>query len=385
MRRFTSQHQQSPIQNAEESTEINGVKPKIGITLGDTNGIGPEVVIKCLADTRITRLCTIVIYGSTQIITKYKKQLGLDFSYHQLGHFNNYALNDKKINIVNCWSEQMPIEPGKPTPESGKCALLALKAATDALKSGSIDAVVTAPINKKNMPEDFGFPGHTEYFAKHFAISDSLMFLVADDLRVGVVTGHIPLKDVPSSITAEKLQKKLELMLYSLKVDFNIPKPKIAVLGLNPHAGELGMLGDEEQKVILPTLQKLRQKGHLVFGAFPADGFFGMMQYKKFDAVLAMYHDQGLIPFKTLAFENGVNFTAGLSIVRTSPDHGTAYDIAGKNMANENAMLEAIFSAYQIVKNRNLYHEEQLLREDRKIRQDKIRKEVNDLKEGKDD
>jgi 4-hydroxythreonine-4-phosphate dehydrogenase len=359
--------------------ESNKHRPVIGITLGDTNGIGPEVVIKCLADARVTKYFTVVIYGSTSVITKYKKQLGLDFSYHQLGHFNNYTINEKKINIVNCWTEQVNIEPGKPTPESGKCAYWALRAATDALKSGTIDAVVTAPINKKNMPEDFGFAGHTEYFTKHFGNNDSLMFLTADNFRVGVVTGHIPLKDVSAAITPERLARKLELMNYSLRVDFNIPKPKIAVLGLNPHAGEGGMLGDEEQKVILPVIEKLKNKGILVFGAFPSDGFFGSGHYEKFDAVLAMYHDQGLIPFKTLAFDRGVNFTAGLSVVRTSPDHGTAYDIAGKSIANESAMLEAIFAAYEIVKNRNRHLEEQIMRDERKVRQEQVIKEVGDL------
>ncbi len=362
-----------------ENENISQFRPVIGITLGDINGIGPEVVIKCLSDTRMTKYFTVIIYGSVSVITKYKKQLDLDFSYHQLGHFNNYSINEKKINIVNCWTEQVNIEPGKATPESGKCAYLALKAATDALKSGSIDAVVTAPINKKNMPEDFAFAGHTEYFTKHFSGNDSLMFLTADDFRVGVVTGHIPLRDVAPALTQEKLQRKIELMHYSLKVDFNIQKPKIAVLGLNPHAGEGGKIGLEEQKIIAPVIEKFRNKGQLIFGPFPSDGFFGAAQYEKFDAVLAMYHDQGLIPFKTLAFDRGVNFTAGLSVVRTSPDHGTAYDIAGKNIANEGAMLEAIYAACEIVRNRNRHLEEQISREERKSRREQVSKEADDL------
>nr|MDQ3395111.1 4-hydroxythreonine-4-phosphate dehydrogenase PdxA [Bacteroidota bacterium] len=230
------------------------------------------------------------------------------------------------------------------------CSYMALKKVTENLKAGLIEAVVTAPINKKNIQnEAFNFPGHTEYFTEHFGSNESLMLLVNDGLRVGVVTGHIPLKDVCNDVTTEKLSEKIRIFENSLKKDFGIQKPKIAVLGLNPHAGEDGVLGKEEIELISPVIEGFRKKGSFVFGPYPADGFFGMMQFKKFDGVLAMYHDQGLIPFKTLAFETGINFTAGLSIVRTSPDHGTAYSIAGKNIANESSMREAIYLVSDIL------------------------------------
>lgn len=326
-------------------------KPKIGITIGDINGIGPEVIIKALNDNRILNYMTPVIYGSTKAISYYRKAYNFnDFNYT---HFRDNKFTHSKINIVNCWDEMIEINAGTVTPEVGAASFKALKMSVEHLKEGLIDAVVTAPINKNNIQsDDFKFAGHTEYFTENFDGKDSLMFLTSEDLKVGVVTGHIPLKDVSSAITKELIIKKLKIMEESLRVDFGISKPRIAVLGLNPHAGEEGLLGSEDGKVIMPAIAELKNKGKLVFGPFPADGFFGKGEYKKFDAVLAMYHDQGLIPFKTLAFNNGVNFTAGLSIIRTSPDHGTAYDIAGKNIANESSMREAIFMAYDIYKNR---------------------------------
>ncbi|MEQ9168685.1 MAG: 4-hydroxythreonine-4-phosphate dehydrogenase PdxA, partial [Fulvivirga sp.] len=300
----------------------------------------------------ILNYMTPVIYGSTKAISYYRKAFDLDdFNYT---HYRDNKFTNSKINIVNCWDEMIEINAGSVTPEVGTASFKALQKAVEHLKEGLIDAVVTAPINKNNIQsEDFKFAGHTEYFTENFNGKDSLMFLASEDLKVGVVTGHIPLKDVSQSITKELIIKKLKIMEESLRLDFGISKPRIAVLGLNPHAGEEGLLGSEDGNVIKPALDELKNKGKLIFGPYPADGFFGKGEYKKFDAVLAMYHDQGLIPFKTLAFNNGVNFTAGLSIIRTSPDHGTAYDIAGKNVANESSMREAIFMAYDIFKNRS--------------------------------
>ncbi len=327
-------------------------KPKIGITIGDINGIGPEVIIKALNDNRILNYMTPVIYGSTKAISYYRKAFDVnDFNYT---HYRDNKFTHSKINIVNCWEEMIEINAGSVTPEVGAASFKALEKAVEHLKEGLIDAVVTGPINKNNIQsENFKFAGHTEYFTESFESKDSLMFLTSERLKVGVVTGHIPLKEVSNKITKDLIIKKLKIMEESLKLDFGISKPRIAVLGLNPHAGEEGLLGAEDGNVIKPAIDELKNKGKLIFGPYPADGFFGKGEYKKFDAVLAMYHDQGLIPFKTLAFNNGVNFTAGLSIIRTSPDHGTAYDIAGKNIANESSMREAIFMAYDIYKNRS--------------------------------
>ncbi|MFA0960705.1 4-hydroxythreonine-4-phosphate dehydrogenase PdxA [Roseivirga sp. BDSF3-8] len=327
-------------------------KPVIGISIGDINGIGPEIIIKALADTRLTQLITPVVYGSTKVLGYYKKAIDVqEFSYFQAKDPGSF--NPKKVNVVNCWEELAEIDTGIESENGGKYAYLALEKAVKEMDEGHIEAVVTAPINKNVMQsDDFKFPGHTEYFAQRAGAADSLMFMVSGDLRVGVATGHIPLSAVPDRLTPEVLRSKLDMMLYSLKNDFGILKPKVAVLGLNPHAGEEGLLGTEDRDLITPVINSYKDKGHLVFGPYPADGFFGMGHFKKFDAVLAMYHDQGLVPFKTLSFGSGVNFTAGLSYVRTSPDHGTAYDIAGKNLASEESMLQAIFLAADIVKKR---------------------------------
>ncbi|MBC8110449.1 MAG: 4-hydroxythreonine-4-phosphate dehydrogenase PdxA [Verrucomicrobia bacterium] len=327
-------------------------KPVVGITLGDYNGIGPEVVLKALADKKMLNFCTPVLYGSQKILSKYRKLMALEeWSMYPIKDFSQIGY--KRTNIINCWDENLEIQPGKVTPEAGNAAFVALKMATEDLKSGKLNALVTAPINKHNIQnEDFHFPGHTEFLTQTFGVGDSLMLMANENLRVGVVTGHVSLKEVVAQLTAEKITSKLEILLQSLKKDFGITKPRIAVLGLNPHAGENGLLGSEETDIIQPVIKNFRQKGNLIFGPYPADGFFGMQTYRKFDGVLAMYHDQGLIPFKTIAFESGVNFTAGLPVVRTSPDHGTAYDIAGKNQADETSMREAIFMACQILKNR---------------------------------
>lgn len=327
-------------------------KPIIGITTGDINGIGPEIIIKALSDNRILQIITPVIYGSTKTLSYYKKMFKReDFNYSQIR--SQEKVNHKRVNVINCWDETIEINVGKSTPQAGRSSLLALEKAVEDLKSGFIEGLVTAPINKKNIhSESFPYKGHTDYLTEKFEAVDNLMFMIAENLRIGVVTGHIPLKDVPGKITREKLQTKLKIMERSMFHDFAINKPKIAVLGLNPHAGENGLIGVEENEIILPVIEEFKEKGNLIFGPFPADGFFGSSEYKKFDAILAMYHDQGLIPFKTMAFDIGVNFTAGLPIIRTSPDHGTAYTIAGQNIANERSLRDAIFLATDIYKNR---------------------------------
>jgi len=328
-------------------------KPRIGITLGDVNGVGPEVVIKALADTRLLNLITPVIYGSSKALLHYKKLLNIDeFNYSQVRGKGQFT--PRNINVVNCWDDSVDINPGKASKETGKAALLALKQACEELKEGLIDAIVTAPIDKHSIhSEEFPFKGHTEFLTQTFDVQQSVMFMVSDALRIGLVTEHVAVKDVASLITKERIEIKLKIIEQSLKKDFGINKPKIAVLGLNPHAGDDGLIGEEDEKIIKPLIQDQRNKGKLVFGPYSADGFFGTNQYIKYDAILAMYHDQGLIPFKTLAFENGVNFTAGLPVVRTSPDHGTGYGIVGKNLANEASTRQAIYSALEILKNRS--------------------------------
>ena len=327
-------------------------KPLIGITVGDINGIGPEVIIKALSNNKILQHFTPVIYGSAKVLSFYRKQLKRD-------HFNFSPIKDlskpheRKVNVINCWEENVEINPGKNNNIGGKYAFKSLEAATLDLKAGKLDGLVTAPINKLNIQNDqFKFAGHTEYLAEKDGAAQSLMFMVADTLRVGVVTGHLPLKDVPAAITKEAISTKLKMMFKSLKKDFGINKPKIAILGLNPHAGEEGLLGDEENNIIKPAMEPFKSKGQLVMGPFPADGFFGSSDHHKYDAVLAMYHDQGLIPFKSLTFAKGVNFTAGLSFVRTSPDHGTAYAIAGKAVADERSFRTAIYAAIDIANSR---------------------------------
>lgn len=330
----------------------NRYKAKLGISIGDTNGIGPEVIVKTLSDQRILNFCTPVIYASADVINKVRKALSAEhFNYQQVG--SAHDLIPKKINLINCWEGDIAVEPGTPKPESGKASLDSLLAACKDLKSGLLDGLVTAPIDKDNIQaEEFKFPGHTEFLTSYFDAADSLMLLVSDTLRVATVTGHIPLKDVASKLNFDLIIRKITILQESLRRDFGILKPRIAVLGLNPHAGEKGLLGNEETEIIRPAVMHLKDRGHLVFGPYPADGFFGMRQYTQFDAVLSMYHDQGLIPFKTLAMESGVNYTAGLPVVRTSPDHGTAYDIAGKHIADETSFREALFLACDIIKMR---------------------------------
>ena len=325
----------------------------VGITQGDGNGIGYEVIIKALADERMLEFCTPVIYGSSKIFGFYKKQI------HNIENINTNVISSakdvhqKRVNIVNCLPENVFVEPGQATPESAKSAMTSLKKAVEELKAGHIDVLVTAPINKRAMSsEGFGYTGHTEYLEQEFGVDEVAMIMVCDHLKVGVVTGHISLKDVPSQITTEKILKKLRLMKSSLQRDFGIDAPKIAVLGLNPHCGDGGLLGDEEQQIILPAVKAANEEGIMAFGPYSSDGFFGLGNYARFDAVLAMYHDQGLTPFKALAFEDGVNYTAGLPVVRTSPDHGTAYEMAGRDLADPRSMKSAIYAAIDIYNNR---------------------------------
>ncbi len=332
-------------------------KLKIGITHGDLNGIGYEIIIKALSDQRITDLLIPVIYGHSKVASYHRKSLNIDeFNFNVIK--NPEGAIDKKVNIINCYEHDVKIELGKSTQIAGKLALDALNRAVEDIKKGSIDAIVTAPINKENIQsKEFNFPGHTEFFASAFNSNQQMMLMISKNLRVGVATGHMPLKEVTEHITPELIESKIRILNNSLLRDFGIRKPKIAVLGLNPHAGEMGLLGDEEEKIIKPVIKKLQDENFLVYGPFPADGFFGSNDYQQFDAILAMYHDQGLIPFKALAFDTGTNFTAGLPIVRTSPGHGTAYDLAGKDKAMPDSMLAAIYSAIDITKNRRLYNE----------------------------
>ncbi|PTQ93163.1 4-hydroxythreonine-4-phosphate dehydrogenase [Mucilaginibacter yixingensis] len=328
-------------------------KYKIGISIGDVNGIGLEIIIKTLADSAIYNYCTPIVYGHTKVASFHRRSINAhELNFNVITHPSQ--AHHKKANMINCWEEDVKIDLGVSNETGGKYAFLSLERATADLLAGEIDALVTAPINKDNIQnENFNFPGHTEYLQERDEAAESLMFLVSDTLRVGVVTGHIPVAQIASSITGEKIIGKLKLMNESLRTDFWIRKPKIAVLGLNPHAGDNGLIGKEEQEIIAPALEEARAAGILAFGPYPADGFFANGSYQQFDAVLAMYHDQGLIPFKQISFESGVNFTAGLSFVRTSPDHGTAYDIAGQNKASEVSFREALFTALQIVRHRN--------------------------------
>ena len=331
-------------------------KPIVGITQGDGNGIGYEVIIKSLADARILESFTPVIYGSSKIFGFYRKLI------HNLDQMDTYVIQSardartRRINIVNCLPDNAFVEPGKPTPEAAKAAIRSLECAVNDIKKGDIDVLVTAPINKRTMVEEgFGNTGHTEYLRKEFGVKDVAMFMVSGQLKIGVVTGHIPLKDVPSSITVDAIVGKLRLMSSSLKRDFGIVEPKIAVLGLNPHCGDGGLLGDEEERIILPAVKVANDEGIMAFGPYSPDGYFGLGHYAKFDATLAMYHDQGLAPFKALAFEDGVNFTAGLPIVRTSPDHGTAYELAGRDIADPHSMMSSIFTAIDIFRKRSAF------------------------------
>ena len=325
----------------------------VGITQGDSNGIGYEVIIKALADPRILEQFTPVIYGSSKLFGFYRKTIPEVEQMDTNAISSASEAHDKRINIVNCLPDSTYAEPGQATSESAKSAITALQTAISELKDGKIDVLVTGPINKKAMSnEGFGFPGHTEFIQNAFGVSDVLMLMVSHRLRLAVVTGHIPLAEVPSSISEEKILSKLRLLNASLKKDFVIDQPRIAVLSLNPHSGDGGLLGSEEQDIIIPAIKKATDEGILAFGPFSPDGYFGLNHFEDFDATLAMYHDQGLAPFKALSFEDGVNFTAGLPVIRTSPDHGTAFEMAGRDEADSRSMRAAIYTAIDIYRNR---------------------------------
>ncbi len=332
-------------------------KPVVGITHGDLNGISYEIIIKALKDNRLFEMFTPVIYGLSKVLSYHRKNLNFfDFNYKVVRDARQIMNN--KVNIVNISNDEVRIEYGKATEVAGRLAYDALEAAVSDLKENKIDVVVTAPINKAGIHSDsFDFPGHTEYFTKRFDCEDSLMLMVHENIRIGTVTGHIPLRDVVPSITQELITRKIRILNDSLMRDFGITRPKIAVLGINPHAGDHGLIGDEDEHIVSAAVISTKKSGMLVYGPFPADGFFGTDEYTKFDAILTMYHDQGMIPFKILAFDKGVNFTAGLPIVRTSPAHGTAYEIAGKNMASADSLRQAIYLAIDILKNRRAYDE----------------------------
>jgi 4-hydroxythreonine-4-phosphate dehydrogenase len=327
----------------------------VGISQGDLNGIGLEIILKTLSDPALSEICVPVLFSSQKTVSYFRKMLGLeDFNFNPLRDFNQ--LHTKKPNVFICYEEEVTIEMGKPTLASGKYAKLSLESATQALFDKKIDVLVTAPINKHNIQEaGFKYPGHTEYLGDKLD-GKPLMLLCSHDLRIAVVTGHVALKNVPQQITTETVLSKITQLHTSLVKDFGIRKPKIAVLGLNPHAGENGSMGDEENTAIIPAITKAKES-MMVYGPYSADGFFGNHTQSQFDGVLAMYHDQGLIPFKTLAFNNGVNFTAGLDFIRTSPDHGTAYEIAGKQIADESSFREALYMAIDIYRTRHLNEE----------------------------
>lgn len=328
-------------------------KIKLGISVGDLNGIGGEIILKTFDDSRMLDFCTPVIFASVKTLSFLKKHFNLELNIHGVDTVSQVV--EGKINVVNVWKENVAINFGVEDPESGKYAFKSLEAATRALKNDEIDVLVTAPINKNTIQsEEFNFPGHTNYLAKELE-GDSLMFMITDTLKVGLLTDHVPLRDIAQEITPQLIEKKIGIIQKTLQQDFRISKPKIAVLGINPHSGDNGLIGQEDETVLKPTLQKLKDKGHLVFGPYAADSFFGTKNHENFDAVVAAYHDQGLIPFKTLSFGEGVNYTAGLSKVRTSPDHGTAFEIAGKNIANINSFKEAVFKAIEIFQTRQEY------------------------------
>ena len=334
--------------------------PKIiiaGISQGDINGIGYEVIIKTLIDGMINDLCIPVVYGSPKVAAYHRKALNIsNFSFNNIRSADE--ANPRKANMINCLDDNIRVELGKSTPQGGEAAFISLERAVDDLKSGKIDVLVTAPIDKKNIQsENFHFSGHTEYLKAKAGADEVLMFMISENMRIGIATGHCPLKKVSEQITIPSLLSKIRLMNHSLTLDFAIRKPKIAVLGLNPHAGDNSLLGNEEADIIIPAINQAEKEGILVFGPFPADGFFGAGSFSKFDGILAMYHDQGLAPFKALSFDSGVNFTAGLPFIRTSPVHGTAFAIAGKGEASENSFRQALFLACTIFRNRQMFEE----------------------------
>lgn len=328
---------------------------KLGISIGDLNGIGSEIVLKIFEDSRMLDFCTPIIFASIKTMSFVKKHYKIDINLNGINHINQAIIG--RVNVLNCWKENVNITFGKEDKTIGEYAIKSLQQATTALKNEEIDVLVTAPINKSSIQsETFKFPGHTDYLNQELE-GNSLMFMVNDGLRVGLLTDHVPVKDIAKHITTKLIEDKVNTVHESLIKDFKINKPKIAVLGINPHTGDNGVIGNEDDKILRPALKKIKEKGKLVFGPYAADSFFGSNNYKNFDAIIASYHDQGLIPFKTLSFGQGVNYTAGLNRVRTSPDHGTAFEIAGKGQADIGSFKEAIFTAIKIFNNRNEYAE----------------------------
>ena len=332
-------------------------KPTIGFTCGDVNGIGIELIIKTLADPRLLEICTPIIFGNNKVINFYRKSMPeATFNFSALKDLNR--INHKQVNIYNCWEEEVAITPGVMNEIGGRYAIKSLTAAAQAMKEGKIQGIVTAPMHKKNIQSaEFSHTGHTPFLKELFGVKDVVMLLTSDSLKVALVTEHVPVKDIATNITKETVLNKLQILYASLQKDFGIDKPKIAVLGLNPHAGDDGLVGTEEEEIIRPAIKEAKHQNMLIVGPFSADAFFARGQYEKFDAVLAMYHDQGLIPFKSLSIGEGVNYTAGISGVRTSPDHGTAFDIAGKNRADESSFRAAIFTAVEIINQRKDYEQ----------------------------
>lgn len=328
---------------------------KLGISIGDLNGIGSEIVLKIFEDSRMLDFCTPIIFASIKTMSFVKKHYKIDINLNGINHINQAIIG--RVNVLNCWKENVNITFGKEDKTIGEYAIKSLQQATTALKNEEIDVLVTAPINKSSIQSDtFKFPGHTDYLNQELE-GNSLMFMVNGGLRVGLLTDHVPVKDIAKHITTRLIEDKVNTVHESLIKDFKINKPKIAVLGINPHTGDNGVIGNEDDKILRPALKKIKEKGKLVFGPYAADSFFGSNNYKNFDAIIASYHDQGLIPFKTLSFGQGVNYTAGLNRVRTSPDHGTAFEIAGKGQAGIGSFKEAIFTAIKIFNNRNEYAE----------------------------
>lgn len=328
-------------------------KVKVGISIGDLNGIGSEIILKTFEDSRILELCTPVIFASTKTLHFAKSKFEIEIAFQGVEDASQAI--DGKVNVVNIWRENPKINFGTEEKQAGEYAFRSLEAATQALKKETVDILVTAPINKHNIQSDnFQFPGHTDYLANILG-GNSLMFMIAGSLKVGLLTDHVAVKDVALNITPELIEKKINIIYKSVQQDFRIPRPRIAVLGINPHSGDNGIIGREDEEILKPTLEKMRNKGKIIYGPYSADSFFGSGNYKNFDAIVAAYHDQGLVPFKTLSFGNGVNFTAGLDRIRTSPDHGTAFEIAGQSKANHHSFREAVYQGVDIFRNRKEY------------------------------
>lgn len=326
---------------------------RVGISIGDLNGIGAEIILKTFEDSRMLEFCTPIIFASIKTMSFFKKHFNSGINFHGINDLNQAI--EAKVNVLNVWKETIDIAFGEEDLKAGEYAIKSLERATEALKNDDIDVLVTAPINKLTIQsERFNFPGHTNYLAQELG-GKSLMFMVSDKLKVGLLTDHVPVKDVPQHITTKLIEEKVQTVYESLIKDFRINGPKIAVLGINPHAGDHGVIGKEDEEILKPALQKIRERGKLVYGPYSADSFFGSKNYQNFDAIIASYHDQGLIPFKTITFGEGVNYTAGLNKIRTSPDHGTAFEIAGKGTADESSFKAAVFTAIQIYRNRKEY------------------------------